>query len=101
VTACKRNHQFVGPLRMQVWYCRLRQGKGASLRAQRYTLSNEFRNFKTACGTLVGASVGEYGTPLRDSLVCVRTDAALNESIEILCSGRVRSGGSCLHPHRQ
>jgi len=77
------------------------QGKDASLRVQRYTLSNEFRNFKTVCGGRVGASVCEYGTSLRESLVCVRTDGAFNESIEGFWPGRLRSRGSCLHSHCQ
>jgi hypothetical protein len=75
--------------------------KYASLRVQRYTLSNEFRDFKTACGTRVGASVCEYGTSLRDSLVCVRADTAFNESIEGSWPERLRSRGSCLHSHRR
>ena len=95
------HHQFVSPLWMQVWYCRLRQGKRRILRVQRYTLNNEFRNFKTVCGGRVGASVCEYGTSLRESLVCVRPDGAFNESIEGFWPGRLRSRGSCLHSHRQ
>ena len=66
-----------------------------------YTLSNEFHNFNTAYGMRKGASVSEDGTSLRVCLVGVRTDTAFDESIEDLWSGRVRSGGSCLHPHRQ
>jgi hypothetical protein len=77
-----------------------RKGKGASPRAQRSTLSNEFRNFKTAYGTRVGASVREYGTSLRDSLGCARTDGGF-ESIEDVWPERLRSRGSCLHSHRQ
>jgi len=45
------------PLHMQFWYCRLRKREDTSPRVQRYTLSNELRNFKTARGTRVGASV--------------------------------------------
>ena len=68
---------------------------------QRYTLSNEFHNFKMANSMCMSASLGEYGTSLRDCLVGVWTGAALNEPIQDLWSGRVRSGGSRLHPHRQ
>jgi hypothetical protein len=75
--------------------------KDASLRVQRYAVSNEFRNFKTVCGGRVGASVCEYGTSLRECLVCVRTDGAFNESIEGFWPGRLRSRGSCLYSHRQ
>lgn len=78
-----------------------RKRKSASLRVRRYTLSNAFHNFKTAYGMRTGASVSEYGTSLRVCLVGDRTDAVFDESIEDLWSGRVRSGGSCLHPHRQ
>jgi len=49
----------------------------------------------------MGANVSEYGTALRDCLVAARTDAAFDESIAALWPGRVRSGGSCVHPHRQ
>lgn len=66
-----------------------------------YTLGNEFRNFKTACDTRVGASVGEYGISLRDPLVFVRTDRAFNKSIEGFWSGRLRSGGPSLHTRGQ
>ena len=52
---------------------------------QRYTLSNEFHNFKTANGTHMGASLGQYRTSLRDR-VGVWTGAALDEPIEDLCS---------------
>ena len=76
------------------------KGKDGSLRVQCYTLSNELRNFKTVCDTRVGASVCEYGTSLRDSLVCVRTDGAFNKSIESFWPGRLRSRGSCLHSDR-
>ncbi len=75
--------------------------KDASLRVQRYNLSNEFRNFKSACSGRMGASVCEYGTSLRDFLVCVRTDGAFSESIEGFWAGRLRSRGSCLYSHRQ
>jgi len=78
-----------------------RKRKSVSLRVPRYTLSNEFHNFKTAYGMRMGASVSKHGTSLRDCFVGVRTDAAFDESIEDLWSGRVWSGGSCLHPHCQ
>jgi hypothetical protein len=100
VTGRKGIHQF-GPLRMQVWYCRLREREKDASPEQRYTLSNELRNFKTACGTRVGASVREYGTFLRDCLVCTRTDGAFNESIEGFWFGRLRPRGFCLHSFRQ
>jgi hypothetical protein len=61
---------------------------------------NEFHNFKKAYGTQTGANVGECRTSLRDRLVGVWTGAAFDEPIEELWSGRVRSGGPCLHPHR-
>ena len=67
---------------------------------QRYTLSNEFYDFKMANGMRMGASLGEYGTSLRNCFVDVWTGAALDEPIQNLWSGRVRSGGPCLHPHR-
>jgi hypothetical protein len=77
-----------------------RKGKDASPRVPRYTLSNEFPNFKTASAALVGAGVREYGTSLRDSLLCARTDGDF-KSIEGVWPGRLRSRGSCLHSHRQ
>ena len=100
VTSCKRIHQFVGACGCKFGTVGYEEEKYASLRVQRYTLSNEFRNFKTACGTRVGASVCEYGTSLRDSLVRAWADA-FNESIEGLWPGRLRSRGSCLHSHRR
>jgi len=91
---------------LTLWRCKFGtvgydKEKDASRRAQRRTLSNEFRNFKTACGTRVGASVREYGTSLRDSRARVRTDAAFNESIKSFWSRRLWSGGSCVHTHRR
>ena len=77
------------------------KGKDGSLRVQCYTLSNEFRNFKTVCDKRAGASICEYGTSLRDSLVCLRTGRAFNKSIEGFWPGRLRSRGSSLHSHRQ
>ena len=80
--------------------------KSFSLRSQnRQAVSsiatiNEFHNFKKANGTHMGASLGEHGVSLRDRLVGVWTGAAFDEPIEELWSGRVRSGGPCLHPHR-
>jgi hypothetical protein len=74
---------------------------GNLFRVQCYTLSNEFRKFKTVCDTRVGASVCQYGTSLRDFLVGVRTDGTFNKSIEGSWPGRLRSRGSCLHSHRQ
>jgi len=99
VTGCKRIHQFVSPPGCKFGTVSYVKGKDASLRVQRYTLSNEFPNFKTVCGGRVGASVCEYGTSLRESLVCVRTDGAFNESIKGFWPGRLRSRGSCLHSH--
>jgi hypothetical protein len=75
------------------------KGKTAPLHC--YTLSNEFRNFKTVCDTRGGASVCEWGASLRDSLVCVRTDGAFNKSIEGFWPGHLRLRGSRLHSHRQ
>lgn len=95
MTGCKCIHQFVGPLQMQ------RLVLPVTPREKTYTLSNEFRNFKTVCYMRVGASVCECGTPLRDSLDRVRTDGAFNKSTEGFWPGRLRSGGSCLHSHRQ
>jgi hypothetical protein len=61
---------------------------------QRYTFSNVFRNFKTACGTRGVAIDCGYGTSLRDSIVRVRPNTAFNESIEGFWPGRLRSHGS-------
>jgi hypothetical protein len=61
---------------------------------------NEFHNFKKAYGTQTGANIGECRTSLRDRLAAVWTGVAFDESIEELWSGRLRSGGPCLHPHR-
>jgi hypothetical protein len=101
VTGCKRIHQFVSLCVCKFGNVGYGKGKDASLRVQRYTLSNEFRNFTKVCGGRVGASVCKYGTSLRESLVGVRTDGAFNESIEDFWPGRLRSRGSCLYSHRQ
>jgi hypothetical protein len=80
--------------------------KSFSLRSQdRQAVSsiatiNEFHNFKKAYGTQTGANIGECRTSLRDRLVGVWTGAAFDEPIKELWSGRLRSGGPCLHPHR-
>ena len=67
------------------------RGKDGPVSVQCYTLSNEFRNLKTVCDTRVGASAGDYGNSLRDSLVCVRTGGAFNKSLEGFWPGRLRS----------
>jgi hypothetical protein len=95
-------HQFVRPnAHASLVLSVTTRGKTSTSSCSAKLVSNEFRNFKTAFGARVGASVFEYGTFLRDSFVCVRTDGAFNESIETFWSGRLRSCGSCLHSHRQ
>ena len=85
---------------MLVSYCRLGQGKDAFRRLHCYTLSDEFRNYKMLFDARVGTSACEYRTSLRHSIVCARTGGAY-KSIEGFRPGRLRSGGSCLHSHRQ
>ena len=46
---------------------------------RRYTLSDEFHNFKTSHRTRTGASVSDDRTSLRVCLVSVRTDAAFDD----------------------
>ena len=82
MTGCKRTHQLIGLWRCKFGTVGYDKEKDASRRVQRRTLSNEFRNFKMACGARVGASVCECRTSLRDSRARVRTDAAFNKSIE-------------------
>src|SRR4029077_5760428 len=60
---------------------------------------NELRNFEMVYGR--GARANEFSSSLLFRFVAMRTDAAFDESVEDLRSGRMRSGGSCLHPHRQ
>jgi hypothetical protein len=60
---------------------------------------NEFRNCETPCN--MGASANGYSSSLLFRFVAMRTDAASDESVEDLRSGRMRSGRSGLHPHRQ
>src|SRR5207253_1399824 len=62
--------------------------KRASLRVWRYTLSDEF---PTSHHMRTGAWVSDGRTSLRVCLVGVRTDAAFDESIENLWSGRVHT----------
>src|SRR5882724_9355573 len=58
------------------------------LRVRRYTLSDEFHAFKTSHHMRTGACLSDSSTSLRVCLVGVRTDAAFDESIENLWSGR-------------
>jgi hypothetical protein len=76
-----------------------RAQKRGILKSETLHSGTEFRNFETAYR--MGASASEYSSSWRFRFVGIRTDAAFDESIENLRSGRVRSGRSCLHPHGQ
>jgi hypothetical protein len=101
VTGCKCTINSLALCGCKIGTVAYYKGKDGSLIVQCYTLSNELRNFKTVCDTRVGASVGEYGTSLGDSLVFVRTDGAFNKSIEGFWPGRLRSCGPSLDTHGQ
>jgi hypothetical protein len=68
---------------------------------RRYTRIDEFHKFKASRRICTGTRDTDGRSSLRLYVAGVRTDAAFDESIEELWSGRVRSGGSYLHPHRQ
>jgi len=101
VTGCKGIINSLALFGYEISTVAYDKGKDGSLIAQCYTLGNEFRIFETVCDARVGASACEYGTSLRHFLVFVRPAGAFNKSIEGVWSGRLWSGGSCLHPHCQ
>jgi hypothetical protein len=77
------------------------QEENVSLERVALKLSNELHGLKTTCAKCMGASATKCRSCLHDFLVGVRAGAALDEPIEALWPGRLRSSRSCLHPRCQ